>query len=200
MAVSASESPRWGQFGPDPGRSLRVWVTLLLRFGIGLSLLSTGLAGYFGASTGFAAPGRNSFSMIDPFLSGLPYVAIALGLALVLGFLTTASSIAAGFFALIPLLLSMVQLAFSARSGLPGFGGRWGNDYIAMMGLAGVSNLLPNAALIWLSPLENNPYSVDAMIFGRNEIEPSSRGPAVDEPSGVVEPSVVEPPTIRIDD
>ena len=34
-------------------------------------------------------------------------------------------------------------------------------------------SLLTNAAMIWLSPLENNPYSVDALIFGRNEMEPA---------------------------
>ncbi len=41
-----------------------------------------------------------------------------------------------------------------------------------MMLSASLPNLLTNAAMIWLSPLENHPFSVDALIFGRDEIEP----------------------------
>lgn len=194
MALPAIQSPRWGQLGPDPGRTIRVWVTLLLRLGIGLSLLGSGLAGYFGATAALGPAGRSSVPMLDPFLSGLPYLAIVIGLALILGFLTTASAIAAGFFALIPLAFSMVQFAISGGAGTSNFAGRWGIDYLTTMGLTGVSNLLTNATLIWLSPLENNPFSVDAMIFGREEIEPSSREPVL-----VAELPKVEPPPIPID-
>jgi hypothetical protein len=34
-----------------------------------------------------------------------------------------------------------------------------------------------HATMAWLSPLENHPYSVDALIFARNELEPSAHRP-----------------------
>jgi uncharacterized membrane protein YphA (DoxX/SURF4 family) len=199
-----SRSPTSGLLGPDPGRSIRIWVTMLLRLGIGLSLLSTGLAGYFdfamrpGGATG---PGGlfaqgNALSMLDPFLSGLPYLAIGLGLALILGFLTTASSIGAGFFSLILPIFAVIHIVAtgSARGGLTG---PWGNDPFLSMLSTSLPNLLTNAAMIWLSPLENNPFSVDALIFGREEIEPES----FPTPAGISdapEPIVVDEAPLQI--
>ncbi len=152
---------------------------MLLRLGIGLSLLSTGLAGYFGLQAGGMRMGGGpwgggaSLSMLDPFMSGLPYLAIGLGLALILGFLTTASAIGAGFFSLILPIFVIIQTVSMGSTGGFNMGGRWGNDqFLAMMMSSSLPNLLTNAAMIWLSPLENNPFSVDALIFGRNELEP----------------------------
>jgi hypothetical protein len=194
MASPYTEPLPRGFLGPDPGRTIRIWVTLLLRLGIGFSLLSTGLAGYYGLQAGGGMGGGPwgrgpSLSMLDPFMSGLPYLAIGLGLALILGFLTTAAAIGAGFFSLILPLFSIVQTVAMGTSGSPGFRGGWASDqFMAMLMMTSLPNLLTNAAMIWLSPLENNPVSVDALIFGRNEIEPIEPMPEpIPEPETVVE-------------
>jgi len=186
--------------GPDPGRIIRIWVALLLRFGIGLSLLGTGLASYRGMPVGggpggFPGPGGPS-SAIDPFLSGLPYLAIGLGLGLILGFLTTASAIGAGFFSLIIPFFAIIQVALVGTSN--GFGVPYalGNDpFFHAATVMMLPNLVANAAMIWLSPLENNPFSVDTLIFGRNEIEPVE--PRM-EISPASDPIPEEEPPIRI--
>ena len=48
MADPTTEPTPSGLIPRDPGRAIRCWVAFFLRIGIGLSLLSTGLAGYFG--------------------------------------------------------------------------------------------------------------------------------------------------------
>jgi uncharacterized membrane protein YphA (DoxX/SURF4 family) len=202
MASPLTDPSPSGLLGPDPGRSIRIWVTLLLRLGIGLSLLSTGLTGYFGMHTGGGmgsglwGPGT-SLSMLDPFMSGLPYLAIGLGLALILGFLTTAAAIGAGFFSLIIPIFAIIQTAMAGSAGGFNMRGQWANEqFLAMMMTMSLPNLLTNAAMIWLSPLENNPISVDALIFGRNEMEPESfPTPA---PIPTPEPSAVEEAPIQI--
>jgi uncharacterized membrane protein YphA (DoxX/SURF4 family) len=202
MASPLIEPSPSGLLGPDPGRSIRIWVTLLLRLGIGLSLLSTGLSGYFGMHTGGGMGAglwgpRTPLSMLDPFMSGMPYLAIGLGLALILGFLTTASAIGAGLYSLIIPVFAIVQTVMTGSNGGFNMGGGWGNqEYIAMMMTMSLPNILTNAAMIWLSPLENNPISVDALIFGRNEIEPESFPTPVPIPTP--EPSAVEEAPIQI--
>jgi hypothetical protein len=194
MASPFTEPSPRGLLSPDPGRTIRIWVTLLLRLGIGFSLLSTGLAGYYGLQAGGGMGGGPwgrgpSLSMLDPFMSGLPYLAIGLGLALILGFLTTASAIGAGFFNLILPIFAIVQTVTMGTTGGGAFTGRFGNgQYFEMMLSTNLPALLTNAAMIWLSPLENNPVSVDALIFGRNEIEPIAPMPEpIPEPATAVE-------------
>ncbi len=106
MASPTPEPSTSRLLGPDPGRTIRIWVTLLLRLGIGLSLLSTGLAGYFGLQAGRRdgrrpGAGNASMSMLDPFISGLPYLAIGLGSGPDPRVLDDGSAIGAGFFSLI---------------------------------------------------------------------------------------------------
>jgi hypothetical protein len=192
-------SPR-GFLGPDPGRMIRCWTAFLLRVGIGLSLLGSGLAGYFGMQVGRG--GANawgmgpSMSMLDPFMSGLPYVAIGLGLALILGFLTTAAAIGAGLFSLIMPALLIVQIVASGGMGGMNMGGRWGNDpFLAMMLSMSLPNLLVHATMIWLSPMENHPYSIDALIFARNELEPTMPRP---EPAQATEPESMPEPEVTL--
>ena len=60
--------------------------------------------------------------------------------------------------------------------------GRFGGDpfqYMTMMmGMSSyLPSLVPQIALIWLSPLENHPYSIDALIFGRYRAPRSSPRP-----------------------
>jgi hypothetical protein len=201
MASPLSEPASSGILGPDPGRSIRIWVALLLRLGLGLSLLSTGLSGYFGLRAGGGMAGGPwgggpSLSMLDPFMSGLPYLAIGLGLALILGFLTTASAIGAGLYGLVLPIFAIIQTVTMGATGGFNVGGRFGNvQFFEMMMATSLPNLLTNAAMIWLSPLENNPYSVDALIFGRNEMEPTWPRP---EPITIPEPAAEGEAPIQI--
>jgi len=198
-----------GLFGPDPGLPIRRWVAMLLRLGIGLSLLSSGLAGYRGATAGaglrppspLGGPfSQNPFGALGPFFTAAPYFEIGLGLALVFGFLTTASSIAAGFFTLLAPAVVAVQFA---TTGATTGGGMFPNNpnftMLMMLGAGGGSflpGLLANAALIWLSPLENHPYSVDALIFGRAAPEPFQVPRPADEPASPGAPGAGPPPAI----
>ena len=181
--LQTEPSPR-GLLGPnpDPGRMIRCWSAFLLRVGIGLSLLGSGLASYFGMQAGRSGVMLGgmgaSTSMLDPFMSGLPYLAIGLGLALILGFLTTVAAIGAGFFSLIAPVMMILQIVSAGGMGGFNMGGRWGNDpFLNMMMTMTLPNLLVHATMIWLSPLENHPYSVDALIFARNELEPAPPRP-----------------------
>ena len=196
MAWPPTNSPRRGILGADPARTIRCSVAMLLRLGIGLSLLSTGLAGYFGASRPGGGIGLWGQSLplhsLDPFLAMIPYLSIGLGLALILGFMTTISAIAAGFFSLAgPILGIILMIAHGPVNGLTGMSGY--NPLLDMIVMASVQNSLNYAALIWLSPLENHPYSVDALIFGKNNVEPTPPTPV--EPGG---PSADPESTVHI--
>jgi hypothetical protein len=136
--------------------------------------------------------------MFDPFFSALPYFAIGLGLALILGFLTTPAAIASGLFSLLMPIFSIIQIVSAGPSNGFNRGGIWGNDpFLAMMVSMSLPTLLTQAALIWLSPLENHPYSIDTLIFGRNEIEPPPPAP---EPSTASPAGPGEEATILIGD
>ena len=202
MADPITEPTLSGLIFRDPGRAIRCWVALFLRIGIGLSLLSSGLAGYFSQQGrvfgGGGVWGQGLLTAgLEPFFAALPYLAIGIGLALILGFLTTASAIAAAFFSLLTPILTIIQIIGAGASGGVNMGGRWGNDpFSAMMMSMLLPSLIPQAALIWFSPLENHPYSIDALIFGRNEIEmsPEHSSPA---PGGSFEPQPEpEPQTV----
>jgi len=139
-----------------------------------------------------------AFAGLDPLISAIPYLAIGLGLALILGFLTTPSAVAAGFFGLLTPLLMTISIVSSGMAGGNGFGpgmGRFGGDpfqFATMMMGGYLPGLLPQVALIWLSPLENHPYSLDSLIFGRvavdieppvPEPDPTVGGPAIADPA-----------------
>jgi len=181
-APDASIPAEPGLLGPDPGLPIRRWAAFLLRMGIGLGLFNTGLAGYMavavprgmGPGMPTLGPGMPTFGGFLPIFGPMPYIEIALGMALILGFLTTASSIAAGLQLLLMPCMLTIQLATSGASSpgmmMPGRG--WGipNAGMLMMmeaGMLSLPGLLTHAALIWLSPLANHPYSIDALIFGR---------------------------------
>jgi uncharacterized membrane protein YphA (DoxX/SURF4 family) len=203
MSTPPTPPNAWGPFGPDPGHGIRVLVALLLRFGIGISLLNTGLMGYLnvrvpGSGMTTVIPGAG-FTGLDPLMSAIPYLAIGLGLALILGFLTTPTSVAAGFFGLLAPLMTTVAIISNGMAGMGGVGGwpgRFGGDpfqYMSMvMGLSTyLPSLIPQIALIWLSPLENHPYSIDALIFGRSAVEIVPPRPVIQEPTEAAESPVV---------
>ncbi len=195
---SMNPTPR-GTLGSDPGPSVRRWVALLLRLGIGLSLLNTGLAGYIGAARG--GPGMNAGMPgiappgMEALFSALPYVTIALGLALILGFLTTASAVASGFYSLMtPLFMTIRIVSSGAAIGWPNPAGGLGDPFLGMLMMTtGLTGLLPQAALIWLSPLENHPYSIDALIYGRKAMPAPEASPAWADPTDP------EAPLMRVD-
>ncbi len=194
MATPATAAPLPNLLGPDPGPTIRCSVAMLLRMGIGLGLLNSGLSSYFGlpqaGGPGGPFPGNGTTGGLVPFFGAVPYIEIGLGLALVLGFLTTASSIASGFFALAAPLAMMVQIATNGNAGPGGlFRGNPNNAMLLMLATSGASlpGLLTYSSLIWLSPLANHPFSVDALIFGR-ATGPELTPPADDEP-------VTSPPT-----
>jgi len=131
----------------------------------------------------------SNFSGLDPLVSAIPYLSIGLGLALILGFLTTPTSVAAGFFGLITPLMTTVAIISSGMAGVGGPGG-WPNrfggnpfEYMTMvMGMSAyLPSLIPQIAMIWLSPLENNPYSLDALIFGREPVSIVPPAPVTEE-------------------
>jgi uncharacterized membrane protein YphA (DoxX/SURF4 family) len=203
--MSSPQTPPspWGPFGPDPGHGIRVLVALLLRFGIGISLLNYGLIGYMnvrlpGSGMGVPVP-SSSFTGLDPLISAIPYLAIGLGLALILGFLTTPTSVAAAFFGLLTPLMTTVAIISNGMAGTGAMGGwptRFGGDpfqYMSMvMGMSTyLPSLIPQIALIWLSPLENHPYSIDALIFGRNPVQIVPPTPVTVERTEAVEEPVV---------
>ena len=53
-------------------------------------------------------------------MSAIPYLSIGLGLALILGFLTTPTSVAAGFFGLLTPLMTTVSISPRGRPGWAG--------------------------------------------------------------------------------
>ncbi|WP_435009968.1 DoxX family membrane protein [Tundrisphaera lichenicola] len=202
MSEPSTNPYTWGPLGPDPGRGIRVLVALLLRLAIGITLLNTGLMSYLNARG--AGMGLNSginivgFNGFDPLLTAIPYLSIGLGLALILGFLTTPTAVGAGFFTLLTPLLTTVAILASGMSGggVPrgfsnGFGGNPFDSMALMFGMSSfLPGLIPNLVLIWLSPLENHPYSVDALIFNR------AAGPSIlppHPPSEVVAGTLEEP-------
>src|SRR3954447_2205803 len=161
MSTPPTQPNPWGPFGPDPGHGIRVMVALLLRFGIGISLLNTGLIGYMnvrvpGAGMSMPVPSAG-FTGLDPLMSAIPYLAIGLGLALILGFLTTPTSVAAGFFGLLMPLMTTVAIISNGAGGMGGgmgwpgrFGGGDPFQYMSMvMGLSTyLPSLIPQIALI----------------------------------------------------
>jgi flagellar biosynthesis protein FliQ len=199
--MSSASTPTARFFGQDPGRMIRCWVAGFVRVGIGLSMLGSGLRGYFAQqNVGF----RNGLSGIgslggalDPLFLALPYFSIALGVALLVGFLTTAAAIGAAFLSLLPSVLLIIEVI--ARFGMPmggGFGRFGGDPFESMFLTLSLSQMLPYAVMIWLSPLENNPISFDALIFGRNTVS-RIRPPSVETTVGPDLSSTIDPVAIQ---
>jgi uncharacterized membrane protein YphA (DoxX/SURF4 family) len=168
---SASSDPVSSRFvGPDPGRSIRCWVAGFLRLGIGLSLLNSGLQGYFSQNR----RGRmisNGFGIdtiggaLDPLVMLMPYVMIGFGLALILGFFTKVASIGSAFLSLLGPIYMIISTIARAGLQMPSV---FGTDPMIMN--LSLFTLIAYAALIWFSPLENHPISIDALIFSQNRV------------------------------
>jgi uncharacterized membrane protein YphA (DoxX/SURF4 family) len=153
---------------------LRCWVAGFLRIGIGLSLMGSGLVGYFSRKGSVTRPlifNLGDFSeILEPYFAALPYLAIALGLALIVGFLTSAAAIGSAFFSLFMMVLAMF-VSYNAARGNGQFGVAT-DPFLSMILQSNLPQLIPYAALIWFSSVENHPVSIDALIFGRTELVP----------------------------
>ena len=187
--MASPSTPVMTTQGPqaDSTLTLRRWIAMLLRLSIGLGLLNSGLTGYM-------SKGANGFqnmtgSGLEPLMAALPYFSIALGLALILGFLTKVTSIASGFFTLVSPLLVTVQIMTAAMTGMGQFQNQgWGNNnpFMAMLVMNAAPSLIAQSLLIWLAPLENHPISIDTLIFGRR----SANIPQVAPAESKVEPFI----------
>jgi hypothetical protein len=153
--------------GVEPNLRIKQLAVLLLRVGLGINLLNEGLMGYLTVKMNAGAVGLPTV---------LPYVQIAIGVALILGFVTTMAATCAGVLVLFHPLVQTLAL----------FGGTYNpfgrGPFALQANLAQVSstgNLLITAAVLWFSSPGQNPWSLDAMVFGRRaSVRESSRAAA----------------------
>src|SRR3954463_11202886 len=113
--------------GCDPLVEPRPWVrhtiAVLLRLGLGVSLLNGGLLGYLTARRGGSASGLAWTTLLGPAaVAGVleqdllvPFVQIAIGLALILGFFTVVTSVVAGFLILSGPIFQFLAILSSSR-------------------------------------------------------------------------------------
>ncbi|MGE3818882.1 MAG: hypothetical protein AB7I30_05560 [Isosphaeraceae bacterium] len=179
---------------PTPDARTRNVVTLLLRLGVGLPLLNSGLKGFWmvrsGRSSPFGTGSSASFVSItgmDGIYLFLPYAEIVIGLAVLVGFLTIAAVAASVALSLLPMLLYALAMITSGGA-IDSFGPR-GNVYYAIEDAltrsGSTGTLLVGVVLIWLASVGWNGWSLDGMMFQprRDHAEP-----------GVVAPSRTNPP------
>ncbi len=160
---------------------VRAMVAVLLRIGLGVSLLNGGLLGYLRAQreAGGSASSLAWTTLLGPAaVAGLlendllvPIVQIALGLALVLGFFTQVCTVLAGFLILSGPIFQVIALLSSASP-------ISGNEQLAVQTLvsAGSMNLLLLVAVVlWLTPATGTPWSLDYLIFAHLRTGPGPR-------------------------
>jgi hypothetical protein len=155
-------------------------VAVLLRLGLGVSLLNGGLLGYQAAQRGGVSTASSlaSTTLLGPAaVAGvlendllMPICQIALGLALILGFFTVAASVLAGLVVLAgPIFQFLAILSSNATNN--------SNEQLAMQALAtsGSINLLLLVALVlWLTPPTGTPWSLDYLIFAHRRSRPAA--------------------------
>jgi hypothetical protein len=141
----------------------------LLRLGLGVSLLNGGLMGYQVAQHGTSpstlawsallGPGAVASALEHDLL--VPIVQIAVGLALILGFFTVIATVAAGLLVLSAPIFQFLAILSSNNAGGTG-------EQLAMQALVttgSINLLLLVAAVLWLTPPEGTPWSLDYLIF-----------------------------------
>ena len=173
MSSVDTESGTRDWLGPDPGPRIRQTVALMLRLAFGVSLLSAGLARYMGSRPGSQVPGMVMVGAADPLMAGLAYLSIALGIALILGFFLTLASTGA---CLVILAIPVLQTITELTSG--GFGPGLNDPYLVATTQRLPMLMVPAAMMLWLSPVANHPYSIDALIFARDREARAIRPPA----------------------
>lgn len=177
----------------------RVWVrhtvVVLLRLGLGTSLLNGGLLGYMTARRGVGATAGLAWTtLLGPAaVAGVlehdllvPFVQIAIGLALILGFFTVITAVVAGLLILSGPIFQFLAILSSSAS--------VDDSTLIMQALVttGSINLLVLvAAVLWLTPIEGTPWSLDYLIFAhRRHARPVEPG---DMPAATATPAAEEP-------
>jgi hypothetical protein len=152
----------------EPLPWVRQMIAVLLRLGLGITLLDGGLLGYVMARRGGQASGLGWTTLLGPAaVAGVlendllvPFVQIAIGLALILGFFTVVSAILAGFLILSGPIFQFLAILSSS--------GPATNSALMMQALVttgSINLLLLVAAVLWLTPIEGTSWSLDALIF-----------------------------------
>jgi hypothetical protein len=131
---------------------VRKLAILLLRVGLGMHLLNLGLSSYV----------LRSGALANSNVQLLPYLQVALGVALILGVFTTAAAVGAGFLVLLqPLAQTLIMLAGGLNPAVrPPLSVR-----MLYEAGGGTGNLLIAAVVLWFSPPGRNAWSIDGLIF-----------------------------------
>lgn len=171
MSQAARPAPADMMRGGGPGPRMRSLVTLLLRIGLGVLLLNSGVTGFYAQRLGrsMGGPWGSPFSQPagNPGLEGayalLPYLEITTALALFLGFFTVVAAVVAAFLTLAPQLLQAVVLL---SLGLLANLNRPEAVILQTIGRSAIGlNLLMAVALIWLASSGDDGWSLDALMF-----------------------------------
>jgi uncharacterized membrane protein YphA (DoxX/SURF4 family) len=163
-------------FPADRSPRFLYFLAFILRVGLGLSLLNHGLLGYIFQSQMGGGVGGNPYTQAyaqmlnigpgtEPFHQVLPYAQIAVGMALILGFMTTPAAVAAGIVILLTPLMQTIALLLNGA--MVNRNMMMGMSMQSVMTSGEMSSLLLAAIVVWLSPVRTNPWSLDGLMFRR---------------------------------
>ena len=170
---------------PSPGPRWISVVSLFLRASVGIHLIRIGAASYLARlvlrpgprASSFLLPGAAPNLLVDVF----QYLAIAIGLALALGFFTRVAAASMGVMLLIG---SALQLFFDMSGGISMPTG--GNPILAVeqLGIVQVRQYMSIQLiiLIWIAAPVNNLYSLDGLMFLKKRLADKPRDAT--EPAG----------------
>lgn len=196
-------APVFSQDTLIPDRRTLVLIGLFLRLGLGIAILNAGLISYLQQS-GFNGGGRGGFGSM--FFGGpqpsfgqafeaiklLPYVEIAVGVALILGFFTGwAVLLAMAIQIFVPLVQTVLILLYHGQGNMNGMFG-----VESMFPSSRLVTLLFGALVLWLCPAHRNPFSVDSLVF-RPSFNVLPREPR--PPGGLEQGSAAAPARVRQD-
>jgi hypothetical protein len=165
--TAALEGP-WGRILP--------WLALFTRCTVGLCLLNFGMMQLIYGNTGASPPSAELGAVIVwILLQAVPYLGVAIGLGLVFGIYTTLNALLTCALALILPLVVLVTLISQSFLGNGGPGFRGGSNVVlgpdASMGVIFASYavfVMPCLiALVLLSPMAINRYSLDTLMFSK---------------------------------
>ncbi|MFO0908457.1 MAG: DoxX family protein [Isosphaeraceae bacterium] len=159
-----------------PSLAARSSISLMLRLALGVQLLNGGISNFYigqwirgaGSSSGFGTYAQTGvFPGTEVAYSVLPFVQMAIGLAVLLGFFTSVAALLAGISASLPMLLQTFALlgADIQPSGL-GFRGVEQIITQTIMGCVMALNVLIASGLIWFAGSGWNAWSLDTLMFG----------------------------------
>lgn len=203
----APEAPPWVN---GPGYRTRSLIVLILRLGLGVQLLNSGVAGFYvsqlatnaGPSWGRGYPRTGIYPGTESAYQFLPYLEIVTALAVLLGFFTVVAAAAAAFQSLAPALFQSVVLLGSGLSTNPN-----GYDMLFVQSLAHgtmIMNITVAAAVIWLAASGGDGWSLDALMFAprraaRRDRKAAKTASGTTWPAAAPEPGDARPPAVPFD-